>query len=120
MLGYRVDVIKKLFVYGTLGPGGPNELILGNIGGSWEVASVRGILHQKGWGAAMGYPGVTLDKAGEKVNGFLFSSDNITEHWSELDEFEGEAYERELTNVALQNKTFVQAYIYTLKQGDNS
>ena len=113
-------MIKKLFVYGTLGPSGPNEHILGNIGGSWEIASVTGTLHNKGWGAAMGYPGITLDKVGETVNGFLFSSDNIAEHWSELDEFEGEAYERVLTTVTLQNKTVVDAFIYTLKKRNNS
>jgi len=110
-----MDMIKKLFVYGTLGPGRPNEHIMRNIGGTWEEASVIGILHQEGWGAAMGYPGITLDKEGDKVEGFLFSSDKISEHWSELDEFEGEAYERVLTTVELQNGTVVDAYIYTLK-----
>jgi gamma-glutamylcyclotransferase (GGCT)/AIG2-like uncharacterized protein YtfP len=112
----KVDMIEKLFVYGTLGPGRPNEHILGNIGGSWEKASVAGILHDEGWGSALGYPGITLDKDGDKVEGFLFSSDTISEHWSYLDDFEGEAYERVLTKVELQNKTEVDAYIYTLKQ----
>jgi len=113
-------MIKKLFVYGTLGPGRPNEHILRNIGGSWEVASVTGTLHHEGWGAAVGYPGITLDKDGDKVEGFLFSSVNIAEHWSELDEFEGEAYERVLTTVELQNKTIVKAFVYTLKRVNNS
>ena len=115
-----MDMIKKLFVYGTLGPGRPNEHIMRNIGGTWEEASVIGILHQEGWGSAMGYPGITLDKEGDKVEGFLFSSDKISEHWSELDEFEGEAYERVLTTVELQNGTVVDAYIYTLKRILNS
>ena len=113
-------MIKKLFVYGTLGPGRPNEHILRNIGGSWEEASVTGTLHHEGWGAAMGYPGITLDKDSDKVEGFLFSSDKIAEHWSELDEFEGEAYERVLTKVELQNGTIVDAFIYTLKRANNS
>ena len=43
----------------------------------------------------MGYPGIVLDKNGDKVEGFLFSSDKISEHWSEFDEFEGNAYERD-------------------------
>ena len=64
----------------------------------------------------MGYPGITLTKDGNKVEGFLFSSDTIPEHWSELDEFEGEAYERVLTTVELQNGTSADAYIYTLKR----
>ena len=111
---------ENLFVYGTLGPGGPNEHILKNIGGTFKKAIVTGILYNIGWGARMGYPGLTLDKDGDKIEGFLFGSDNITEHWSELDEFEGEAYERVLTTVELQNKTFVEAFIYTLKRADGS
>ncbi len=106
---------KNLFVYGTLGPGRPNEHILNSIGGSWEKGSVTGYLHQEGWGAEMGYPGITLSKDGDKVEGFLFSADKISEHWSELDKFEGDAYKRVLTSVETKNSTFVDAYIYTLK-----
>ncbi len=113
-------MINKLFVYGTLCPGRPYEHILRNIGGSWEDASVTGILHQEGWGSAMGYPGITLNKDGDKVEGFLFSSDKISEHWPELDEFEGKAYERVLTTVELQNGAIVEAYIYTLRRITNS
>jgi len=64
----------------------------------------------------MGYPGITLDKNGDKVEGFLFSSDKIAENWSELDEFEGDAYERVLTTVEVNKSILVDAYIYTLKQ----
>ncbi|MBT3203406.1 MAG: gamma-glutamylcyclotransferase [Gammaproteobacteria bacterium] len=105
----------KLFVYGTLGPGRPNEHILKNIGGSWENATVKGYLHQQGWGAEMGYPGITLDKGGDTIKGFIFSSNNIFEHWPELDEFEGDAYERVLTSVEIKDSTLINAYIYTLK-----
>ena len=113
-------MINKLFVYGTLGPDRPNEHILRNIGGSWEEANVIGILHQEGWGSTMGYSGITLDKDGIKVKGFLFSSEKISGHWFELDEFEGEADERMLTTADLQNGTTVDAYIYTLKRTTNS
>ncbi len=75
---------------------------------------------KKAGGAAMGYPGITLDGDGDKVEGFLFNSDNISEHWAELDEFEGEAYERVLTTIEIQNRTVVDAYIYTLKRTTNS
>ncbi len=77
---------------------------------------MTGALHQEGWGSKMGYPGITLDKDGDKVEGFLFSSDKISVYWPELDAFEGEAYERVLTTVELQNGTIVDAYIYTLKR----
>ena len=111
---------SKLFVYGTLGPGRPNEHILNSIGGSWQKASVTGYLQHEGWGAAMGYPGITLDKEGDKVEGYLFSSDNIAEYWSELDEFEGDAYERVITSVYINHSTIVDAYIYTLKRAKSS
>ncbi len=39
-----MEAISKLFVYGSLAPRRPNEHILSELGGSWEVARVRGIL----------------------------------------------------------------------------
>ena len=109
------DIInEKLFVYGTLGLGRPNEHILKKNGGSFEEASIVGILHNKGWRAAMGYPRLTIDAEGEKIEGFLFSSDNLNAHWSELDDFEGEAYKRVLTKVKLNDSTTVKAYVYTI------
>ncbi len=103
-----------LFVYGTLGPGRPNEHILNDIGGTWQIASVRGSLRQKGWGAAMGYPGIDLDKFGEEIQGYLFTSENISNHWQMLDKFEGESYQRVTTTVSLQDRSRLNAYIYTL------
>ena len=110
-----MDTINKLFVYGTLAPGRPNEHILRNIGGSWEEACVTGKLHQEGWGATMGYPAIVLDKDGDKIEGFLFSSANIAAHWHQLDEFEGDAYKRVIAKVKLKDNTIVNAYIYALK-----
>lgn len=111
---------QKLFVYGTLGPGRPNEHILSKIGGSFEKASVIGISHNEGWGADMGYHGLTIDTEGDKIEGYLFSSGNLTENWSELDDFEGDEYERLLTKVKLGNSTTVEAFVYTIKRINNS
>lgn len=107
-------MIERLFVYGTLGPGRPNEHVLGAIGGSWETATVTGTLRHEGWGAAMGYPGIDLDEHGGEVKGFLFTSENLSGHWAVLDEFEGEVYERVLTKVKLKGGSTVDAYVYTL------
>ncbi|MEO1209102.1 MAG: gamma-glutamylcyclotransferase family protein [Cyanobacteria bacterium J06638_20] len=104
----------RLFVYGTLAPGRPNEYVLTDIPGDWEPATVTGTLLQKGWGAAVGYPGIVLDTHGEEIKGFLFSSEHLAEHWTRLDEFEGDGYERVLTTVKLEDKTTVDAYIYQL------
>lgn len=106
---------EKLFVYGTLGPGRPNEHVLSAIGGSWEPASITGTLREEGWGAEMGYPGVDMDEHGGEIEGFLFTSENLSGHWPSLDAFEGEAYRRVLAEVKLKNGCVVSAYIYTLR-----
>lgn len=111
-------MIEKLFVYGTLGLGRPNEHILNNIGGTWEVATVSGILIDEGWGSEMGYPAISLDENGKEVEGFIFSSNNLSDNWDKLDKFEGEAYHRVLTNAKLKNKNMTEVYIYALRSKD--
>ncbi|MGB5867383.1 MAG: gamma-glutamylcyclotransferase family protein [Arcobacteraceae bacterium] len=111
-------MIEKLFVYGTLGLGRPNEHILNNIGGTWEVATVTGNLKDEGWGSEMGYPAICLDDNGEEVEGFIFSSNNLSNNWDKLDKFEGEAYHRVSTNAKLKNKNMTEVYIYTLRSKD--
>ena len=106
--------MERLFVYGTLGPGRPNEHILDAIGGSWEIATVSGSLRHEGWGAELGYPGIDLNEKGGEIEGFLFSSENLSNHWAYLDEFEGDAYERMLVMVRLRDGRSVEAHIYTL------
>ncbi len=107
--------MQHLFVYGTLGPGKPNEHILKAIGGTWEAASVKGYLKEEGWGAEMGYPGIILDDAGDKVEGYIFSSEKLEEHWDKLDAFEGEEYKRVLAEFETGNGKIVKAYIFVLK-----
>lgn len=105
---------EKLFVYGTLCPGRPNEHLLKNIGGDFLKASVRGSLHEEGWGATMGYPAIKLDDSAGKVQGYVFSSENLEEHWPELDEFEGDAYSRVRVKAELENGEVIQAWVYSL------
>lgn len=112
---FQHKMVERLFVYGTLAPGRPNEHILGAIGGTWRKASVKGILRNEGWGADMGYPGLIIDEKGKRVEGFLFSSANLSTHWTTLDEFEGRAYQRILTKVALADKSVIEAYVYVLR-----
>lgn len=105
---------EQLFVYGTLCPGRPNEHILSKIGGDFIKASVRGSLHEEGWGATMGYPAIKLDDSADKVSGYIFQSENLAAHWSELDEFEGDAYLRVNTPVELESGELLDAWVYTL------
>ncbi len=107
---------QSLFVYGTLAPNGPNEHILTNIGGTWHPGTLRGQLHEAGWGANMGYPGLTLDEQGEPVKGFLFSSAQLSDHWGFLDEFEGSEYERVVAIASLSDGSQVETYVYVLRR----
>ncbi|MFG3454469.1 gamma-glutamylcyclotransferase [Stutzerimonas stutzeri] len=83
--------MERLFVYGSLAPGRPNEHILAGVPGSWEAASVTGTLREEGWGAAMGFPGLDLNEQGERIEGFVFSSNQLPAQWAALDAF---MYER--------------------------
>jgi gamma-glutamylcyclotransferase (GGCT)/AIG2-like uncharacterized protein YtfP len=105
---------QRLFVYGPLAPGRPNEHILAEVPGEWEPATVIGTLHPEGWGAAAGYPGIVPEESGGEVEGLLFSSESLAGHWGRLDEFEGEGYERLLTTAKRKDGTTVDAYIYKL------
>ena len=108
-------MIHRIFVYGTLAPGRPNEHVLADVPGVWEPATVIGTLLPEGWDAAAGYPGIVLDEHGGEVEGLLFSSESLGEHWARLDEFEGEGYERVLIPAKLKDGTTVDAYIYSLR-----
>lgn len=108
--------MQKLFIYGSLCPGHPNEHILNNIGGTWEKGFVMGELFEEGWGAEMGYPGIRLNQKIEIINGYVFSSKQLKKHWSKLDNFEGFAYQRVKTIVTLEKEEKeVEAFIYALR-----
>lgn len=110
--------MDRLFIYGSLQPGGDNEHVLAGLEGDWETASVRGRLLEAGWGANLGYPGVVLDEAAPPVQGFLFSSAQLESFWPELDHFEGGEYERCQVEVSLPSGATVTAHIYALRAGD--
>ncbi|TDF82317.1 gamma-glutamylcyclotransferase family protein [Pseudomonas sp. H9] len=107
--------MQRLFVYGTLGPGRPNEHVMLNIGGDWQPAMLKGRLEQAGWGAEMGFPGLVIADDGDEIHGHVFSSENFPAHWPALDEFEGAEYQRVLTNVTLASGAVIEAYVYALR-----
>jgi gamma-glutamylcyclotransferase (GGCT)/AIG2-like uncharacterized protein YtfP len=109
-------MIDRLFVYGTLAPGRPNEHVLANVPGSWVPATVGGTLVHAGWGADVGFPAIIIDDAGERVGGFVFSSELLAEHWARLDDFEGDGYARVLALATLEDGSVVDAYVYALRQ----
>ena len=84
--------------------------------GVWEPATIRGELLQLGWGAEVGYPGIVVKKDGPVVDGFVFTSDALDEHWERLDDFEGDGYRRVLTTVELGDGRTVEAHIHVLRR----
>lgn len=107
--------MDKLFVYGSLGPGKPNEHVLKKIGGTWKKGYVWGKLFEEGWGSEMGFPGIRLEPKEQKIQGYVFCSDNLNAYWEELDSFEGEAYQRVKTEIILEEeKESTEVYIYAL------
>ena len=107
---------QRLFVYGTLAPGRPNEHVLEKIEGHWEKASVDGRLYAVGWGADYGYPALVLDETAEPVDGMIFASAELGDFWSELDEFEGDGYQRVVTSVRQEDGSLVDAFVYILNE----
>ncbi len=103
----------RLATYGTLGPGRPNHHQLSGLKGEWSSGWVRGELHQEGWGARQGFPGLILNPAGETVTVDIFSSEELALHWPRLDAFEGEGYRRVVTAVSTPEGA-VEACIYVL------
>ena len=107
--------MERLFIYGSLQPGGPNEHVLAAIGGEWEPAVIKGSLIEAGWGASMGYPALVLDEGESDVQGHVFASPSLSANWAYLDEFEGEEYERIVASVTLLSGEQVQAHVYVLR-----
>lgn len=113
---------KILIVYGTLAPGRPNHAVLEPIRGFWQKGIVRGKLEDKGWGAAMGYPGfrpVPSDKQ-EDIEAYILFSDDLPSNWPFLDEFEGNGYRRILADFELDDGQKGAGFVYALNDEQES
>ena len=108
--------MQRLFVYGTLAPGRANHDVLASVPGTWEPATLRGTLLQEGWGAAMGCPGIVPGEEGDEIEGFVFTSAHLAEHWPRLDAFEGEGYARVPVTVRVNGSRTVDAHVYALNR----
>ena len=108
--------MDRLFVYGSLQPGGPNEHVLASIGGEWEPAVIKGKLMEEGWGAGMGYPALVLDEGATDVRGYVFAAPQLSANWAHLDDFEGKEYERTVASVTLLSGEQMLAHVYVLRR----
>jgi gamma-glutamylcyclotransferase (GGCT)/AIG2-like uncharacterized protein YtfP len=109
----QLGLERRLATYGTLAPGRPNAHLLSNLVGTWTLGAIRGHLHERGWGADNGYPGIVLDDAGPQVEVNVFTSRHLPAHWQRLDDFEGPGYRRVPVTVT-SDSGVVAAYVYAL------
>lgn len=103
--------LMHLFVYGSLGPGRPNEGMFSEIQGGSQEGCVKGRLKNEVWGAEIGFPGIVLDGNAVEVRGFIFSSDELCKILPKLYEFEGEGYQCALIKVKNLDGEILQACI---------
>ena len=108
--------MEHLFVYGSLRPGEKHHEMLASIKGNWQDAIVRGKFFPQGLEITEGYPAMIPDKHGIEIRGALFSSAYLPEHWKDLDDFEGDAYERRKVLVELVDGNKIDAWTYTLRK----
>lgn len=104
----------RLFTYGSLMPGRAYAHLLDPAPGEWEVASVNGFIDQNGWGHSTGFPAVILSEAGASIPGMLLTSERLPLLWPQLDDYEGDAYQRIRTRVMRSDGSYVDAFVYTL------
>jgi gamma-glutamylcyclotransferase (GGCT)/AIG2-like uncharacterized protein YtfP len=80
-----MTIDHRLATYGTLAPGRVNHHQLARLAGTWTTGTILGRLVETGCGAALGYPALVCDPAGEAVSVHLFTSSDLPAHWARLD-----------------------------------
>lgn len=105
---------NNLFIYGTLKPGEANEHILQPVEEKFVKATLKGYTFDTEWEKSFGYPGITKGNVKDKINSYLFSSDNLSKYWDDLDAFETHAYKRIKVQVHLTNNTIAIAFVYII------
>ena len=90
---------ERLAAYGSLRSGEENHRHVSSLVGRWHEGTVEGTRHERGWGAAEGYPGLVWRPGDPPVAVDVFESRALPEHWERLDAFEGPGYTRILVSV---------------------
>jgi len=104
--------VTRLAVYGTLKPGEANQWVLRPVGGEWISGTINGWLFNLTWGPAEGYPGVVLDADGPAVPVEILVSDQLSNHWRDIDQFEGDGYRRVETVATLADRSSIDVWVY--------
>lgn len=106
---------RRLATYGSLMPGRENAHHLDDALGTWRVGTVRGRLHDRGWGSGCGFPGLVWDPEGPGVPVRVLTSADLPARWPDLDEFEGAEYLRILVPVLDDQDEVLVANLYALR-----
>ena len=109
---------NALFVYGSLQPGAENDSYLKHIKGTWKQGYVLGNLVTEGWGSQIGFPALRVNDQGDQIKGWLLESNDLSNNWKMLDEFEGQEYKRTVVHVHVNDGTKINACIYELADQD--
>ncbi len=101
-----------LIVYGSLAPGEANHFLLAGLPGEWYRCQIRGHL-----GNYRGFKSFRYDPRGPEHPAWLLSSPDLPRVLPELDDFEGEEYERIIIPARVGDRR-VMAQVYEGKQVD--
>lgn len=96
----------KLIVYGSLAPGGVNAFLLAGLVGEWHPCRIRGRM-----GTYLGFKSFRYEPQGPEHPAWLLESEELPRIIPELDDFEGEAYERRIIPAQVQGR-WVKAQVY--------
>lgn len=105
----------RLIVYGSLAPGREHHDQLAGLAGEWRDGWVTGVLHDRGWGAGLGYPALEWRARGPRVTAKLFTSPDLPAHWPRLDRFEGPDYRRIVAPFHELDGSETLAHVYVLR-----
>lgn len=111
-VGEAMSPEHVLIAYGSLKPGEANHHVVSGIHGDWIDGTIRGEMGS--WGAYLLY--APNPDSPTKLPVQILISDELPSHWSRLDAFEGEAYERIVCDVETA-RGVIQGYVYAKPNG---
>lgn len=102
----------RLVVYGSLAPGGSNASMLAGYVGEWHRCYIRGHM-----GEYRGFKSFRYDPLGPEHGAWMLMSDELPRALPDLDDFEGEEYERIIIPAQVDGRR-VMAQVYEGKYCD--
>jgi len=103
---------SRLIVYGSLAPGGANAFLLAGLIGEWYRCRIRGHM-----GHYRSFKSFKYNPQGPEHSAWLFESADLPRVLPDLDDFEGEEYERIIIPAQVRDQ-WVMAQVYEGKQVD--